>query len=47
MIILYLKYEHLKGVVSIKLAEKGVKWTLNIVKIGKIFMFYHSKPWKS
>jgi len=47
MIILYLKYEHLRGVFSIKLAKKDVKWALKIVKNGEIFMFYHLKSWKS
>jgi hypothetical protein len=47
MINLYFKYDHLRGVVSIKLAIKDVKSALKIVKTGEIFMFYHLKPWKS
>jgi hypothetical protein len=43
MIILYLKYEHLRDVFSIKLTKKDVKWALKTIKNGEIFMFYHLK----
>jgi hypothetical protein len=35
------------GAIIIKQVKKDVKWALKIVKIGKLFMFYHLKPWKS
>jgi len=31
---------------TIKQAKKDVRWALKIVTIGKIFMFYHLKPWR-
>jgi hypothetical protein len=37
-----------KGAVTIEEAKNDVKWALKIIKIGKIFMFYHFKPsWQS
>jgi L-asparagine transporter-like permease len=33
--------------ITIKQAIKDVKWAVKTIKIGKIFMFYHLKPWKS
>jgi len=39
--------DNLMGVVIIKWVKKVVKWALKIIKIGKIFMFYHLKPWQS
>jgi L-asparagine transporter-like permease len=33
--------------ITIKQAIKDVRWAVKTIKIGKIFMFYHLKPWKS
>jgi hypothetical protein len=35
------------GIITIKRAKKDVKWQRKIIKIEKIFMFYHLKPWQS
>jgi len=46
-IIFYYWSNNTLGVVTVKQTKKDVIWALKIVKIGKIFMFYHLKPWQS
>jgi hypothetical protein len=37
----------LMSAITIKQTKKDVKWAFKIINIGKIFMFYHLKPWQS
>jgi hypothetical protein len=37
----YHRLQSLRGVIKIKQAKKDVRWALETIKIGEIFMFYH------